>query len=130
MKKKLGKILCGAVSTAAIVGGAAYVIKKILGQNDIIDSDESEDDYEDEFDDDFEQVFSDNNKDEREYVTINITDDSDKADVKKDEVSDDKTEEVSDDKTEEKNTEDELKEETSKEETTQEDSVKATQENN
>lgn len=122
MKKKLGKILCGAVSTAAIVGGAAYVIKKILGQNDIIDSDESEDDYEDEFDDDFEQVFSDNNKDEREYVTINITDDSDKADVKKDEVSDDKTEE--------KNTEDELKEETSKEETTQEDSVKATQENN
>ena len=122
MKKKLGKILCGAVSTAAIVGGAAYVIKKILGQNDIIDSDESEDDYEDEFDDDFEQVFSDNNKDEREYVTINITDDSDKADVKKDEVSDDKTEE--------KNTEDELKEETSKEETTQEDSVKATQESN
>lgn len=126
MKKKLGKILCGAVSTAAIVGGAAYVIKKILGQNDIIDSDESEDDYEDEFedefDDDFEQVFSDNNKDEREYVTINITDDSDKADVKKDEVSDDKTEE--------KNTEDELKEETSKEEATQEDSVKATQESN
>lgn len=122
MKKKLGKILCGAVSTAAIVGGAAYVIKKILGQNDIIDSDESEDDYEDEFDDDFEQVFSDNNKDEREYVTINITDDSDKADVKKDEVSDDNTEE--------KNTEDELKEETSKEEATQEDSVKATQENN
>ena len=122
MKKKLGKILCGAVSTAAIVGGAAYVIKKILGQNDIIDSDESEYDYEDEFDDDFEQVFSDNNKDEREYVTINITDDSDKADVKKDEVSDDKTEE--------KNTEDELKEETSKEEATQEDSVKATQESN
>lgn len=122
MKKKLGKILCGAVSTAAIVGGAAYIIKKILGQNDIIDSDESEDDYEDEFDDDFEQVFSDNNKDEREYVTINITDDSDKADVKKDEVSDDKTEE--------KNTEDELKEETSKEEATQEDSVKATQESN
>lgn len=127
MKKKLGKILCGAVSTAAIVGGAAYVIKKILGQNDIIDSDESEDDYEDEFDDDFEQVFSDNNKDEREYVTINITDDSDKADVKKDEASDDKTEEKN---TEEKNTEDELKEETSKEEATQEDSVKATQENN
>lgn len=122
MKKKLGKILCGAVSTAAIVGGAAYIIKKILGQNDIIDSDESEDDYEDEFEDDFEQVFSDNNKDEREYVTINITDDSDKADVKKDEVSDDKTEE--------KNTEDELKEETSKEEATQEDSVKATQESN
>lgn len=127
MKKKLGKILCGAVSTAAIVGGAAYVIKKILGQNDIIDSDESEDDYEDEFDDDFEQVFSDNNKDEREYVTINITDDSDKADVKKDEVSDDKTEEKN---TEEKNTEDELKEETSKEEATREDSVKATQESN
>lgn len=122
MKKKLGKILCGAVSTAAIVGGAAYIINKILGQNDIIDSDESEDDYEDEFEDDFEQVFSDNNKDEREYVTINITDDSDKADVKKDEVSDDKTEE--------KNTEDELKEETSKEEATQEDSVKATQESN
>ena len=80
MKSKLGKFLIGVASITAIAGGTFYLVKKYIDKKD----NENEDDiFEDDFEieeDEFEDIFSDDNKDEREYVTINITDDDKKVD--------------------------------------------------
>ena len=79
--KKIGKFLVGAASVAAITGGAFYLVKKFMDKknDDIIDDEVFDDDFEiDDEEDDFEEIFSDN-KDEREYVTINITDEDKKV---------------------------------------------------
>ena len=72
MKSKFGKVLCTAVSAAAVVGGIAYVVKNILNKEE--DDMDLEDVTVEEDDEQFEEIFSDENKDEREYVSINITD--------------------------------------------------------
>lgn len=84
MKSKFGKFLCTAVSTAAVVGTAALVVKKIMGR----DKEYEPDDSVNTDDDEFEEIFSDKNKDSREYVTINITDDEKKEEISEDETDD------------------------------------------
>lgn len=100
MKCKFGKFLVGAVSTAAACCGVAYVVKKVLDKDrDIIEEDDDFDDFDE---DDFDEVFSDDSKDSREYVTINITDDEAKESVDKAEDSDKEEKAVEEeDKTEE-----------------------------
>ena len=67
--KKFLKFLCGAASMAAVAFGAYCVYKNVIAKKD----DEDFDDFEDCFDED-EAVETDEN---REYVSINITEETD-----------------------------------------------------
>ena len=63
--KKFFKFLCGAASMAAVAFGAYCVYKNVIAKKD-------EDDFDD-FDDCFEDETSDDIEENREYVSINIT---------------------------------------------------------
>ena len=66
--KKFFKFLCGAASMAAVAFGAYCVYKNVIGKND----DEDFDDFDDCFDEETEEEVEEN----REYVSINITDEA------------------------------------------------------
>ena len=66
--KKFLKFLCGAASMAAVAFGAYCVYKNVIAKKD----DDDFDDFEDCFDED-ETVEADEN---REYVSINITEET------------------------------------------------------
>lgn len=73
--KKFGKFLFGALSLAALAGGAFYFLKNVVNKD-------TDDDFED-FEDDFEDFDTDdddlnlNGTENREYVPINLTESSD-----------------------------------------------------
>lgn len=63
--KKFMKFLCGAASMAAVAFGAYCVYKNVIEKKD-------DDDFDD-FDDCFEEEAGDDTDENREYVSINIT---------------------------------------------------------
>ena len=65
--KKFFKFVCGAASMAAVAFGAYCVYKNVIAKK--------EDDFDD-FDDCFEEETADNEEENREYVSINITEES------------------------------------------------------
>lgn len=66
--KKFLKFLCGAASMAAVAFGAYCVYKNVIAKND-------EDDFDD-FDDCFDEDSTEDVTENREYVSINITEDA------------------------------------------------------
>ena len=66
--KKFLKFLCGAASMAAVAFGAYCVYKNVIAKKDDEDFDDFEDCFEDETADDAEE--------NREYVSINITEEA------------------------------------------------------
>lgn len=66
--KKFMKFLCGAASMAAVAFGAYCVYKNVIEKKD-------DDDFDD-FDDCFEDETEDNADENREYVSINITEEA------------------------------------------------------
>ena len=82
--KKFGKFMFAALSVAAFAGSAYYLVKNVINK----DSSDDFDDFEDEFDD-FD--FNDEGEadipaapENREYVTLNITKDTDEEEVVED----------------------------------------------
>lgn len=74
--KKFFKFLCGAASVAAVAFGAYCVYKNVIAK------DEDDDDFDDCFDEEAVDTAAEN----REYVSINITEDAPVADADEDEV--------------------------------------------
>ena len=66
--KKFLKFICGAASMAAVAFGAYCVYKNVIAKKD----DEDFDDFEDCFEEDNDDVSDEN----REYVSINITEET------------------------------------------------------
>ncbi|MDF2537005.1 MAG: hypothetical protein K0S76_26 [Herbinix sp.] len=66
--KKLGKFIFGTLSVATVAAGAYYLYKNYIKKDSSDDFDDFEDDFED-FD------TEDDDKEGREYVSINITPD-------------------------------------------------------
>ena len=69
--KKFFKFLCGVASVAAVAFGAYCVYKNVIA------SDEDDDDFDDCFEDEDGEVTAEN----REYVSINITEDAPAVDL-------------------------------------------------
>ncbi|MDO5522017.1 MAG: hypothetical protein Q4G58_16100 [bacterium] len=74
--KKFGKFVFTTVSIAAAIGGAVYFVKNVLNK----DNNDDFDDFDD-FDDDFDDFDLDTEEDKsatsnREYVTLNINDET------------------------------------------------------
>ena len=90
--KKFLKFFCGAASMAAVAFGAYCVYKNVIAKKD----DEDFDDFEDCFEDDT----ADDAKENREYVSINITEEvadlAEEAAEAVEEVVEDLTEAVED----------------------------------
>ncbi len=86
--KKFMKFVCGAASMAAVAFGAYCVYKNVIARED----DDDFDDFDDCFEEEEEAVAED-----REYVSINITEEASESEEAEEEVS----EEVSEDITEE-----------------------------
>ena len=86
--KKFFKFLCGVASVAAVAFGAYCVYKNVIAP------DEDDDDFDDCFEDEDGDVSTEN----REYVSINITEDAPVADAEEDEeqVVVEETEDVED----------------------------------
>ena len=82
--KKFFKFLCGAASVAAVAFGAYCVYKNVIAKKD-------EDDF-DEFDDCFEED-DDETGENREYVSINITEETTDAEEETEEDTVEETEE-------------------------------------
>jgi len=85
--KKLRKIIFGTLSVAALAAGAYYFIKKFVKNDDTDDFDEFDDDF-----DDFDESDAEDNTDEkngREYVSIQMSNEtaSEDAEVTEDEDS-------------------------------------------
>ena len=80
--KKFFKFLCGAASMAAVAFGAYCVYKNVIAKKD----DEDFDDFEDCFDEDVAEETEEN----REYVSINITEEE----TTEEETTEEDTEEV------------------------------------
>jgi len=72
--KKFFKFLCGAASVAAVAFGAYCVYKNVIA------NDEDDDDFDDCFDETAEDV-----AENREYVSINITEDAPAVDLDEEE---------------------------------------------
>ena len=90
--KKFLKFVCGAASMAAVAFGAYCVYKNVVAKKD-------EDDFDD-FDDYFEEEETESVDENREYVSINITEEAtDEAEEETEEVTD-ATEETAEDITE------------------------------
>lgn len=80
--KKFCKFLFGTLSLAVIIGGAFYVFKNFINKDASDDFDDFEDDFEDDVEDSSNK--DDAVSDAREYVTLNITpetDDTESADI-------------------------------------------------
>lgn len=75
--KKFFKFLCGAASVAAVAFGAYCVYKNVIAKE--------EDD--DDFDDCFDEEAVDTAAENREYVSINITEDAPIADADEEETA-------------------------------------------
>ena len=89
--KKVMKFLCGAASMAAVAFGAYCVYKNVIAKKEDDDFDDFDDCFED------EEAEADEN---REYVSINITEEAtDEAEEETEEVTD-ATEETAEDITE------------------------------
>lgn len=86
--KKFFKFLCGAASVAAVAFGAYCVYKNVIAKE------EDDDDFEDCFEEEDGEASAEN----REYVSINITDDAPAVDLDEEEeetaVKEAETEEV------------------------------------
>ena len=82
--KKFFKFLCGAASMAAVGFGAYCVYKNVIAKK-------NEDEFDD-FDDCFEDETADDIDENREYVSINITEDAPVADADEEEVVTENTE--------------------------------------
>jgi len=80
--KKFFKFLCGAASVAAVAFGAYCVYKNVIAK------DEDDDDFDDCFDEETVDTAAEN----REYVSINITEDAPVADADEEEVVTENTE--------------------------------------
>lgn len=80
--KKFFKFLCGAASVAAVAFGAYCVYKNVIAK------DEDDDDFDDCFDEEAVDTAAEN----REYVSINITEDAPVADADEEEVVTEDTE--------------------------------------
>ncbi|BCN32503.1 hypothetical protein [Anaeromicropila herbilytica] len=78
--KKFGKFIFGALSVAALAGGAIYYLKNFVKKDSSDDFDDFDDDFEDFDSDDEEEDKETDKSDTREYVTLNMTEnDMDKA---------------------------------------------------
>ena len=77
--KKFMKFLCGAASMAAVAFGAYCVYKNVVAKKD-------EDDFDD-FDDCFDEEASDDTEENREYVSINITEEASEEENTEEEAS-------------------------------------------
>ena len=66
--KKFMKFLCGAASMVAVAFGAYCVYKNVIAKKE-------EDDFDD-FDDCFEEEVTEDSEENREYVSINITEEA------------------------------------------------------
>ena len=81
--KKLGKFIFGTISIATLAGGVFYFLKNFANKTATDDFEDFEDDFLDDYEDDFDNSDTDNQKktnnkkDSREYVTINITKEED-----------------------------------------------------
>lgn len=64
--KKIGKIIMGLTAVAAVVGGCALIVKKVVDIKKEDDFWDNEDDFED--DNNFGEL--DESKDERDYINI------------------------------------------------------------
>ena len=80
--KKFFKFLCGVASVAAVAFGAYCVYKNVIAK------DEDDDDFDDCFDEEAVDAAAEN----REYVSINITEDAPVADADEEEVVTEDTE--------------------------------------
>ncbi len=73
--KKFFKFLCGAASVAAVAFGAYCVYKNVI----------ADDEDDDDFEDCFEEDDADASEENREYVSINITEDAPAVDLDEEE---------------------------------------------
>lgn len=88
--KKFLKFVCGAASMAAVAFGAYCVYKNVIAKK--------EDDFDD-FDDCFEEEETDTADENREYVSINITEEA--SDLEEENADAEPTAEASEDAAEE-----------------------------
>lgn len=73
--KKFSKLIFGTVSLATLACGAYYVYKNLINKDSSDEFDDFEDEFEDfDTDEDYDDIIIP--KDTREYVSINITSDS------------------------------------------------------
>jgi hypothetical protein len=70
--KKFGKFIFGALSIAALAGGAFYYLKNFVNKDSSDDFDDFDDDFEDFESDEEDDATEDTTADTREYVTLNM----------------------------------------------------------
>lgn len=89
--KKIGKIIMGLTAVAAVVGGCALIVKKVVDIKKEDDFWDDEDDFED--DNNFGEL--DESKDEKDYINISSvkTETTEKKDSEEDTASENNTKE-------------------------------------
>lgn len=81
--KKLVKFVMGAAAVAGTACGVVYLLKKVFGL-DLFNKNADDDDFDNGFDDGFSDIDDDENEeaDDREYVTLDMEGEKDKAEEK------------------------------------------------